>query len=150
VSNLSEKINADLKSMMLARDEFATTVLRGLKSAILYEELAKNKRDEGLNESELLAVIARQVKQRDDAIALYISAGDTARAQTEAAEKEILTKYLPAQISDEELKKIAEKIVAENDFTLKDMGRAIGAVKAEVGLAADGARVAVIVKELLK
>jgi uncharacterized protein YqeY len=144
-----DDINADLKTAMLARDELTTTTIKGLKSAILYEEVAKGKRESGLAEDELLAVIAKQVKQRDDAIALYDSVGDAERSQKETAEKEILTKYLPQQLSDDELKSTAEKIIADNEFTMKDMGRAIGAVKQAVGSAADGARVAAVVKALL-
>lgn len=147
---LIDKINADLKTAMLARDEFATTTLRGLKSAILYEEVAKGKRDEGLSEDELLAVIAKQVKQRDDAIVLYVSAGDKEREQKEAAEKEILTKYLPKPLTDDELREVAERVITTSGFGIKDMGRAIGDVKKEVGPSADGGRIAAMVKELLK
>jgi uncharacterized protein YqeY len=147
---LIEKINADLKAAMLARDEFATTTLRGLKSAILYEEVAKGKRETGLSDDEILAVIAKQVKQRDDSIAIYMGAGDRERMQNEAAEKEILAKFLPAQLSDAELTATAREIIAANNFVAGDMGRAIANVKQKVGAAADGARIAKIVKELLK
>ena len=85
--NLIEKITADLKAAMLARDEFTTMTLRGLKSAILYEEVDKGKRDEGLTDEEIQAVVAREVKKRDDAAKLYVSAGDQDRADKEAKEK---------------------------------------------------------------
>jgi len=147
---LIEKINADLKTAMLARDEFTTTTLRGLKSAILYEEVAKNKRDEGLNDDEILTVITKQVKQRDDSIAIYVGAGDKERADKETREREILTKYLPMPLTDEELGEIVGKIIADGDFGVKDMGRVIGAVKSEVGARADGGRIAMMVKEALR
>ena len=148
--SLIEKINADLKAAMLARDEFKTTTLRGLKSAILYEEVAKGKRDEGLNDDEILAVVAKQVKQRDDAITLYVSAGDKEREQKEAAEREILAVYLPKPLTDDELRGIVERVITTGGFGIKDMGRAIGDVKKEVGAAADGGRIAAMVKGLLK
>jgi len=97
-----------------------------------------------------LAVIAKQVKQRDDAIELYVSAGDKEREQKEAAEKEILTKYLPKPLTDDELREIVERVIATGGFGIKDMGRAIGDVKKEVGPSADGGRIASMVKELLK
>ena len=148
--SLIDQINADLKTAMLARDEFTTMTLRGLKSAIGYEEVAKGKRDEGLAEDEVLAVISKQVKQRDDSIAAYTEAGDSERAGKETKEREILTRYLPTPLSDEELREIIEKIIAGGGFTIKDMGRVIGDVKKEVGAKADGGRIAAIVKELLR
>ncbi len=147
--SLIEKINADLKEAMLARDEFKTTTLRGLKSAILYEEVAKGKRDEGLSDDEIMAVIQKQVKQRDDAIELYVSAGDKEREQKEAAEREILAVYLPKPLSDDDLREVVERVIATGGFGAKDMGRAIGDVKKEVGAAADGGRIAAMVKEAL-
>ena len=68
--SLKEKINADLKVSMLARDSFSTNVLRGLKAAILSEEVTKNKREEGLDDSEIESVIAREVKKRNEAAKL--------------------------------------------------------------------------------
>lgn len=146
---MNEKINAALKKAMLARDEFSVAALRGLKSAILNAEIEQKKRDQGLSDEEILKVIAKQVKQRDDAIALYCQAGENERAEKEKGEREILAKFLPEQMSDVELRETAQKIVAENNFAASDIGRAIGAVKKSVGAAADGARVAKIVKEVL-
>ncbi|MCL1876484.1 GatB/YqeY domain-containing protein [Candidatus Saccharibacteria bacterium] len=146
---LIDKINQALKEAMLARDEFAKTTLSGLKSAILYEEVAKGKRGTGLSDDEILAVIAREVKKRDDAIVIYAGAGDKEREQKEMAEREILAAYLPKPLSDDELHEIIERVIATGGFGIKDMGRVIGDVKTEVGAAADGARIAKIVKELL-
>ena len=97
--SLIEQISADLKTAMLARDEFTTTTLRGLKSAILYEELAQNKRDEGLADDEVQKVTAREIKKRDDALKLYAQAGDQERADKEDREMKILSQYLPEQLS---------------------------------------------------
>lgn len=148
--SLINKIGQDLKAAMLGRDAFKTGVLRDLKSAFLYEEVAKKKREEGLNDDEMLAVIAREVKKRDDAIEIYAGASDKEREQKEMAEKEILSAYLPTPLTDGELREIAERVIATGGFGIKDMGRVIGDVKKEVGAAADGGRIAAIVKELLK
>jgi len=147
---MKEEIQARLKEAMLARDEFLKLVLSGLKSAILYEEVAKGKREEGLTDNEIMAVIAREVKKRDDAIEIYASAGNQELAQKEAAEREILTKFLPEPMGEEELQELIEAtVVALGAADIKDMGKVIAAVKEEVGPRADGATVAKLVKERL-
>ena len=148
--SLVDKISQELKAAMLDRDAFKTGVLRDLKSAFLYEEVAKKKREEGLSDEERMAVIAREVKKRDDAIVIYAGAGDKEREQKEMAEREILAAYLPKPLSDEELHEIIERVIATGGFGMKDMGRVIGDVKKEVGAAADGGRIATIVKGMLK
>jgi uncharacterized protein YqeY len=146
---LVDDITAKLKEAMLARDQFLTGVLRDLKSAILYEAVAQNKRDEGLSDEEVEKVIAREAKKRDDAIEIYTGAGDKERAEKEMAEREILASFLPEPLSDDELRTIIERVITTGGFTIKDMGRTIGDVKKEVGTRADGAKIAAIVKELL-
>lgn len=147
---LLDEINAKLKKSMLARDQFLTGVLRDLKSAFLYEEVAKGKRETGLSEDELQAVIAREVKKRDDSIEIYITAGDKDRADKEKSEREILSKFLPEPLTDDELKSIISEVIASGEFTMKDIGRVIGSVKAATGARADGAKIAAIVKDILK
>ena len=149
--SLIEDINAKLKQAMLNRDQFEAGVFRDLKSAILYEEVAKNKRDEGLTDEEVETVVAREVKKRNDAIEAYTGAGDTERADKEAAERDVLQQFLPEQLSREELEKIiSEKITETGAESMKDMGKVIGAVKQAVGNSASGAEISEIVKEKLK
>jgi uncharacterized protein YqeY len=148
--SIKDDITAQLKAAMLARDEFLTGVLRDLKSAILNEEIKQIKRDEGLSDDEVEKVIARQVKQRDDSIEIYTAAGDKARAEKELAEREVLASFLPEPLSDDELKVIIERVISTGGFGIKDMGRVIGDVKAEVGTRANGATIAQIVKMSLK
>ena len=135
---------------MLARDEFTTTTLRGLKSAILYEEVAKGKRDQGLSDAEIESVVASEVKKRSDAIKIYTDAGDATRAEKEDREQKILANYLPRQLSHEEERELVAQIISENNFTAKDFGRIIGEAKKRAGNATTGERIAVVVKELLK
>ena len=145
--SLIETITADLKTAMLARDEFTTTTLRGLKSAILYEEVEKGKRDEGLTDDEIQTVVAREVKKRDDAMKLYVSAGDQERADKEIAESKILANYLPAQLSDAELKAVIGEVIADNNYEQKDMGKIIAATKAQVGLGSTGEKIVNTLKQ---
>jgi uncharacterized protein YqeY len=147
---MKDEIQARMKEAMLAHDDFLKIVLSGLKSAILYEEVAKGKKEEGLSDDEVLAVIAREVKKRDDSIEIYRTAGNEVLAEKETAEREVLAKFLPEQMSREELTELIEAtIILLNAEGMKDMGKVIGAVKAEVGTRADGAVIAGLVKDRL-
>ncbi len=151
MSNLTDRINADLKEAMLARDEFVTMTLRGLKAAILNEEVAKGARDTGLGDEAIEQLIARESKKRDEAAKLFEQGGNQASADKERAEKELLSKYLPEQMSEDEIKVLVAETIAElKPEGMKDMGRVIGAVKARAGNAADGAMIAQLVKDSLQ
>lgn len=151
MNNLKERINADLKSAMLARDELVTQTLQGLKSAILYEEVAKKVRESGLDEAAIEQVIAREVKKRDEAAELFEKGGNALSAEKERAEKKVLVVYLPEQMSEEELGTVVAAVIAElKPEGPKDMGRVIGAVKAKVGNAGDGSLIAKLVKDSLQ
>lgn len=147
---LKETIDADLKTAMLARDEFRTTTLRGLKAAILNEEVAKGERENGLSDETIEQLIAREAKKRDEAARLFEQGGNQASADKERAEKELLGAYLPEQMSESDLAALVDAAVAElKPEGMKDMGRVIGAVKAKAGNAADGSLVAQLVKARL-
>jgi uncharacterized protein YqeY len=151
MSNLKERINADLKSAMIARDELTTQTLQGLKSAILYEEVAKKVRETGLDEAAIEQVIAREVKKRDEAAELFDKGGNAASAEKERTEKKVLAVYLPEQMSEEELSAVVAATISElKPDGPKDMGRVIGAVKAKVGNAGDGSLIAKLVKDSLQ
>lgn len=148
---LKEQIDADLKTAMLARDAFRTDTLRGLKAAILNEEVAKGARETGLGDEAIEQLIAREAKKRDEAANLFEQGGNQASADKERAEKELLGAYLPEQLSEEEIQKLVDEAVAEiQPEGMKDMGRVIGAVKAKAGNSADGALVAKLVKDSLQ
>lgn len=146
---LKDKLQEDLKKAMLARDTETADVLKGLKSAILYEEVAKNKREEGLNDSEILSVFKKESKKRQDSIDMYTKGGNEDKAQKESQEKEIIDSYLPEQLSEEEVSKIIDSVLADLSISTpekKDMGRIIGAVKA-TGAEIDGSTLAKLVQE---
>lgn len=147
---LKTTIDADLKTAMLARDEFRTTTLRGLKAAILNEEVAKGERETGLSDEAIEQLIAREAKKRDEAARLFEQGGNQTSADKERAEKELLSTYLPEQMSEDGVKALVEEAITElNPEGMKDMGRVIGAVKAKAGNTADGALVAQLVKARL-
>lgn len=146
---LKDKLQDDLKQAMLARDTETVDVLKGLKSAILYEEVAKNKRDEGLNDDEILAVFKKESKKRQDSVDMYIKGGSQEKAEKEQQEKAIIDSYLPEQLSEEEAIKVIETALADlgiSDPEKKDMGRIIGAVKA-TGAEIDGSTLAKLVSQ---
>lgn len=151
MSNLKDTINADLKTAMIARDTVRTQTLQGLKAAILNEEVAKKVRDEGLDDASIEQIIAREVKKRDEAAQLYDQGGNVESAAKERTEKEILAVYLPKQLSEAELSELVATVVETmQPEGMKDMGKVIGAVKAQVGNAGDGALIAKLVKEKLQ
>ena len=145
--DLKDKINADLKTAMLARNNFETTVFRGLKAAILNEEVKLGKRESGLTDAEIEVLIAREVKKRKEAAALL----DEERAQNELKEAEILSKYLPEMLSEDEIRlAVQEEIAQLEEKSPKFMGQIIGELKTRFGTSVDGAILAKIVKEELK
>ena len=143
--NLKEKITADLKTAMLARDAFAANVLRGLKASILNEEVSQNKRDEGLKDDEIEKILTREVKKRKEAASLL----DEERAEIELKEAEIIQKYLPEMMSEEEIRTVVKNKISELNADIKQMGAVIGSLKSQFGASVDGALLAKIVKEEL-
>jgi uncharacterized protein YqeY len=147
---LKAQIENDLKTALLGGDRFRGEVLRGLKAVILNEEVAKGKRDTGLDDTEIEQIVAKEIKKRADSITLYVQANRQELADNEKAESEILAVYLPDQLSEETIaKKIDEAIAAIGASDASKMGQVIGAVKKELGTSADGAVIARIVKEKL-
>lgn len=125
--------------------------LRNLKAAILNEEVALGKRDEGLADQDIEAIIAREVKKRTESKLLYESNGRPELAEVEQKEIDILINYLPKQLSEAEVQALIDEVVVEIGATdMKAMGQVIGAVKAKAGTAADGALVAKLVKQTLQ
>lgn len=147
---LKSQLDNDIKAALLGGDRFRGDVLRGLKAAILNEEVAKGVRDEGLDDASIEQVVAREVKKRLDSVSQYNAAARPELAETEAAEAKILEAYLPEQLSEEEIQKVIdETITALGVSGPQAMGQVISAVKSKLGTTADGATVARIVKARL-
>ena len=147
---LKEQIQNDMKAALLSGDRFVGDVLRNLKAAILNEEVAQNKRDEGISDADIEKIIAREVKKRYEAATLYDQNSRDDSADQERREAAVLETYLPEQLSEAEVKTVVDaKIAAIGATDMKMMGQVIGAVKAELGNTADGALISKIVKEQL-
>lgn len=145
---LKTTFDQDIKTALLAGEKAKAEVIKSLKSAILYEEVALKVRDTGLSEDQILTVLARESKKRAESAELYDKAGDKQRADTELAEKAIIDAYLPKQMDDSELEKVVSEVIAELGDGIQ-MGQVIGAVRAKVGQGADGGRIAAAVKAKL-
>jgi hypothetical protein len=148
---LKQQLEQDLKKALLSGDRERTTILRGLKSVILYAEVEKGLREEGLDDAAIVALFAKEAKKRQESADLYVKGGDQARADAELHEKAVIEGYLPKQLSDEELAKIVDEVIAGLGVSgPQAMGQAIGQVKQKTEGQADGGRIAQMVKERLK
>lgn len=145
--SLIDTINDDFVAAMKAKNETEVSVFRLLKSALQNYQIAEKKE---LSDDEVIKVIQKEIKQRRDSIETY-EAGDRAElAEKEKDEIEILKKYIPAQLSDEELGKIVQAAITQTGATTPaDMGKVMGRVMPQVAGRADGGQVSSKVKELL-
>ena len=146
---LKDRINSDLKQAMLDRNKPLTTVLQSLKSAILYKEVEEGKREEGLDEDGITAVLKKEKKSRQDSLQMYKDAGETERADEESFQIEVIEKYLPEALSEDDTRKLVDEVVAElglEAVEVKDMGAIMKAAK-EKNSAVEGGIVSKIIKE---
>ena len=147
---IKQKLQDDIKAAMLSGDRLRVETLRGLKSVILYAEVAAGKREEGLEDAEIEALFAREAKKRQESADLYVQGQAQDRADKELSEKAIIEEYLPEQMSEADIVVVVEKTIAELGVSgSRAMGQVIGKVKGVVGNTADGAVIARIVKEKL-
>lgn len=147
---LKQRITDDIKAALLGGDRFAGETLKNLKAAILNEEVAQNKRDEGLDDATIEQIIAREVKKRTESIKMYEQGGRADLAENEQKEIDVIKAYLPEQLGEAEIKAIVDAAVQQLGANgMSDMGKVIGVVKSKVGNTADGATVARLVKEAL-
>jgi uncharacterized protein YqeY len=150
---IRERIVADLTAAMKAKDTQRLGVVRMLKSRIMEAEVEQRARkgpDYVLEDPECLAVIATYAKQRRDSIEAYRSGGKEDLAAKEEAELAIIQQYLPAQMSEEEIRRVVAGAIAESGAaSAKDMGSVMKIVMPRLKSAADGAVVSRIVRELL-
>jgi uncharacterized protein YqeY len=148
--SLKQQLEDDIKTAMLAGDKTLVTTLRGLKSSILNVEVANGSREQGLTDDEVIAVLTKQAKQRQESADMYVQGGIQEKADAELAEKAVIEKYLPAQVSEEEIAAAIDKVIADTDAAgMQAMGQVIGAVKQQFGATADGSLIAKLVKEKL-
>jgi len=148
--SIKNVINQDLKQAMLAGDKILVTTLRGLKSALLYAEVAKGLREQGLPDQQVIELLGKEAKKRQESVDLYTQGGSPERAEAELAEKKVIEKYLPAQLSEAAVRELVTDVIAEIGATdMTAMGSVMTAVKERTQGTADGALIANIVREAL-
>ena len=146
---LKQRIDADIKTAMLARDKDRLNALRAIKSAILLE-LTKEGGQDTLSEQDGLRILQKLHKQRTEAAAIYRQQGRADLAAEEEAQGRVIEAYLPVSIGDAELRAEVGAIIAELDASsMKDMGRVMGEANKRLAGRAEGARIAAAVKRAL-
>jgi uncharacterized protein len=149
--SLKQKIANDLKSAMKEGNLIKRDTLRMLDSMIRNVEIEKKKREEGLNDQEILEVFSRAIKQRRDSFSQYESGGRMDLAEKEKKEMEILSAYLPKQLKEEEIKKEIRQIISNLDVATKtDMGNIMGMAMKKLKGLADGQLVRKLVEKELE
>jgi uncharacterized protein YqeY len=147
--SLEQKITSELKAAMLAKDEKTLRSLRAIKAAIL---LAKTSEGAGgeIKEEDEIKLLQKLVKQRKDSLEIYEQQKRDDLAQKEREEIEVIEKFLPKQLSADEVKEILQKIVADTGASSPaDMGKVMGVATKQLAGKADGKMIASLVKELL-
>ena len=140
-----------MKRAMKAGETVKRDTLRMLDSMIKNTEIEKLKKEEGLNDEEVQAVIGKAIKQRKDSVEQYSTGGRADLAEKETQEIEILSAYMPAQMSEEKVREIVKATLAEIGTTSKaEMGKAMGPIMGKLKGQADGNLVRKIVEEELQ
>lgn len=147
---LEKQIEQDLKTALLSGNKVEAETLRGLRSALLNAKIEQGKRDEGLDDAAVVLILSKEAKKRQESADLYVQGGNQERADAELAEKAMIEKYLPAQLSEEEILQLVDDAISSTGASgPQGMGQVIGAVKAKAGASADGSVIARLAKERL-
>jgi len=149
--SLKQQIEEKLNSALKAKDKNTYPTLRLIISAIKDAEIAgRSKGVKQIADSDITAILKKMVKQRNESCEVYKKAGRDELLESESKEIEIINAFLPAQLSEEETKKICQETVKSvGASSMKDMGKVMGALKAKHADTIDFSKVSLIIKELL-
>ena len=147
--DLFEKVNADIKSAMLARQKVRLEALRGIKKEFLEAKTEKGA-DGTLPDDRAMKILAKMAKQRRETAQIYVEQNRPELAENELAEAAVIEEYLPKRLSGEELQEEVKKIITEAGATsMKDMGKVMGLASKALAGKADGKEISALVKKLL-
>lgn len=144
---LQTRINDDYMAAFKQHDSTAVDAYRMLKTAVKNAEIEARHE---LTDEETLAVVTKEAKRRRESITMFTSAGRHDLVETEKAQLAVVEKYLPAQLTDEEIGTIVDSVVADLTPTPKDFGKVMSAAMAKIAGRADGTRVSAAVKARIK
>jgi uncharacterized protein YqeY len=146
---LKETLKSDLTEAIRSSNKVVSGTIRMVLTAITNEEVS-GKEARVLSDEEIITVLSREAKKRREAAEEFAKAGRTDRAAEEKAEGEVIAKYLPAQLSEDDIKKlIADAVISTGAAGPADMGKVMGAIKPKIAGKADGALVSSLVKAAL-
>jgi len=147
--NLEQHINDDIKTAMLARDKKKLEALRAVKAAILLAKTDKGTSGE-VEEETGMKILQKLVKQRRESAEIYKQQGRADLAEEEEFQLSVIAKYLPAQMSENDVRNVIRDIIAETGATsIKDMGKVMGMATKKLSGKADNKIISSIVKEML-
>lgn len=147
--SIKESLRTDLTEAIRGRDEITSSTIRMVLTSITNEEVA-GKEARVLSDDEIITVLSREAKKRREAAEAFENAGRADKAALEKAEGGVIARYLPAQLSVDEIKKIiADAVTSTGAAGPADMGKVMGAVKPLIAGKADGSIVSTLVKEAL-
>lgn len=148
--DFQQRIDADIKAAMLARDKDRLNALRAIKSAILLELTKEGGGTAGISDEAGLRILQKLHKQRAEAAAIFHQQGRTDLAGEEEAQARVIEAYLPARLSEAELEAAVRAVIAATGANgMKDMGRVMGEANKRWAGQADGSAIAALVKKLL-
>ena len=146
---LQERISADMKEAMKAKDKVKLAALRDIKSKIMLA-LTESGGSDALDDTAVTKILSKQLKQREDTLTIYQEQGRDDLAEEEQAQAEVIRQYLPQPMSAEELEAAVSALVSEMGATgMADMGRVMGAASAKFAGRADGKAISALVRGLL-
>lgn len=145
---LEERITADLKTAMKAKDKTSLRGIRAIKSALLLQKTDGS--GKVLDETGEIALLQKLVKSRQDSLDIYTKQNREDLATTEREEIEVISRYLPKQLTEEELAVLVEGVIAKTGaISMRDMGKVMGMANQEAAGRADGKTIAAMVKQKL-
>tara|TARA_Y100000389_G_scaffold76501_1_gene73216 strand:- start:353 stop:808 length:456 start_codon:yes stop_codon:yes gene_type:complete len=149
--SLKQRIEDKLNEALKAKNKDAYPTLRLIISAIKDTEIAgRSKGQKDINDSDITAILKKMIKQRNESCEIYKKAGRDELLENETKEIEVISSFLPKQLSDEETKKICQETLKSLGATsMKDMGKVMGALKSKHADTIDFSKVSSILKELL-
>jgi len=146
---LKQQIDDDIKAAMKAREKDKLEALRAVKSAFMLE-MTKGGSNDDIDDAVALKIIQKLQKQRKDAAAIFVDQGREDLAAVEQAQADMIAAYLPAQLSEEEIKTVVAGVVKDlGASSMADMGKVMGAVNKQLAGKADGSMIAKAVKAML-
>ena len=147
--NIENKINESIKDSMKSKDTLRLESLRAIKSAILLEKTKTGSKDQ-VEEEIILKILQKMVKQRNDSAKIYIEQERGELAEVEISQANIISEFLPEQLSESELSEIIDSVIIDlNAESMKDMGKVIANVNLKVSGKAEGRVIAEMVKNKL-